>query len=924
MGGKRKRNRHKRGVASDIRRLKEQPAAPGIIRLTDGGFAERLVGKYAWRTAGQFARGAMVHRMQEQARTQETIAVQLKLMLRQTRLMVPLHLRIDYRSPALPRADRRDAAAPRTGSAGRDPSSADAARGRRTPSGDGSRSGGQRRETDPGSARPAERLIERRSDRILERQVERLVERRESRLVGRGIGAPDGSAGGRRTEPAGYGRSASRAGGPDVSATSARRGPGRIGLGEISGELPAARAFRLLSAAVRTPLFGARGDAEGEGRRVRPVLSAPALLHPRSERPDAPAIAALRGVASALRNLEARSVDDRRRPRLPEEPADRPAIRTAFDASVPSAMRRSVPASPAVSATPEPPAPLVRAALRASALPAAPVMPEPPAADARTVMAHRTPGDREDRADILRGLERLVRQIRRERAAERMTLSRAMPDRLMRGGSTGVETPFILPADGTTAPSTVSRRTIQARPATLAHAPAAWRAAMTAVNAAAASAAGAAVRLAAVAAARAAARGQATEAAGRTADLAAARTGETASARFAGMRAPIIVARSAAGTRTASRATASIARTPQAEPLARISSALADRMLAAASRVGRDPGALRHARLARGGRNAGDTTARAAGAADGATARQAADSAASIARAAVPAATRLVTLQPPSLAAADLRTTGGIVHATPESRPAARSAVPVRVAWRTAPEDRIAARPHEPRRRTVPALVLRQRETAAFGGARAAFARSAAASSPPSARSVGTAAEGGRDAIPGLPVSRGITPVARQPVRRGLTSVPLTVRRGLTASAAAPLAAAGPVQTAPATPGAASSPQQAGAPPQPAELRFASASRQLTAQAEAIARSFAGANRAHERRDVRDVPLQVAARPSGRPGEAATVINELKSALRNVEKELGRMKEAKPAPAINFNHLAEELYKAVNRRFRLDQHRRGL
>lgn len=71
------------------------------------------------------------------------------------------------------------------------------------------------------------------------------------------------------------------------------------------------------------------------------------------------------------------------------------------------------------------------------------------------------------------------------------------------------------------------------------------------------------------------------------------------------------------------------------------------------------------------------------------------------------------------------------------------------------------------------------------------------------------------------------------------------------------------------------------------------------------------------------MPLQVAARTSGRTGETSPVINELKSAILNVEKELGRMKEDKPAPAVDFNRLADELYKAVNRRFRLDQHRRG-
>ena len=271
-----------------------------------------------------------------------------------------------------------------------------------------------------------------------------------------------------------------------------------------------------------------------------------------------------------------------------------------------------------------------------------------------------------------------------------------------------------------------------------------------------------------------------------------------------------------------------------------------------------------------------------------------------------------------------MRTSGGIVRTGPEQRPAARNAVPVQVARRTATTERDAPRPYEPRRRTVPSLVQRQaRSGPASGGVHAAGAaagRHGVAIAPAAVRQVAPAdtrhaAPGGRESAPGLPVTRGITPVARQPVRRGLTSAPLTVRRSLPTAAASPAVAAGLAHGAMTSPDAVSSPQ-------PAELRFAFAGRQ-GAQAEEIARGIAGANRSHERRQVRDVPLQVAARTSGRTGETSPVINELKSAILNVEKELGRMKEDKPAPAVDFNRLADELYKAVNRRFRLDQHRRG-
>jgi len=997
VGGKRNRNRKKR-VSPDIRRLKEQPAVPGIIRLTDGGFAERLAGKYAWRTAGRAARGAMVHRMMEQARTPETIAVQLQLMLRQIRLMVPLHLRIEYRAPALPPAERRDAAA-RGAEGGRRMPAADAARGSRSPSGEGSRSGGRG---------PAERHAERRAERHIERQVERAVERRIDRLAERRTGGIEATAAGRR---------------PELSASAV--------------ELPATRAFRLLADAVRTPLFGPRSDAEGGGRiRVRTVSSAPALHHQQPARFEASAIAAPRPSApapqprtqagpnaertagrqeSSPRATDARSAPDtRRQRRAPAEPDEREARR-------PSAERtRSVPASPAVSASAEPLARLARAALQASALPAASLSPAPtlpsaplagPArrvagrtdealrtgagavrpdagavgpesggaalsyiaaryrhrrrtADGRTDIVHRTAGERGGREDGVREraalswrLERLVRQARDERAAERVTLARAIADRLARGGTaaagrTAQEPSRSAPVDGArsraasanagSAPATaaapssiaaeappdvgppVARRAIPTPPANLSHAPAVWRAALAAANTAAATAAEAAVRLAAVASARAAARGfgQAAGSAGSGAEPLAAPSGtDTRSvgaviARSARARAPIVVARLAAAnadggvTRQPASARAASVRPGAGEPASSYSPTLQAAQLARSS-------AMQASRI----------IANASRERFGAPARPDAGGPVPAARAAVAAAPRLVTLRPPSAIEADMRTSGGIVRTGPEQRPAARNAVPVQVARRTATTERDAPRPYEPRRRTVPSLVQRQaRSGPASGGVHAAGAaagRHGVAIAPAAVRQVAPAdtrhaapaAPGGRESAPGLPVTRGITPVARQPVRRGLTSAPLTVRRSLPTAAASPAVAAGLAHGAMTSPDAVSSPQ-------PAELRFAFAGRQ-GAQAEEIARGIAGANRSHERRQVRDVPLQVAARTSGRTGETSPVINELKSAILNVEKELGRMKEDKPAPAVDFNRLADELYKAVNRRFRLDQHRRG-
>jgi hypothetical protein len=1000
VGGKRKRRGNKNAIASDIRRLKDSYAVPGIIRLTDGGFADRLIGKYLWRASGRAARGEMVHRTREQARTPEAVSVQLQLMLRRIRLMVPIHLRIDYRAPVLPQA-RPDDSARRGDGARRVLTAADASPGRRSAAG---RSGG-RRETGSGTARPGERHAERRGERPQERRAGRLAGRR----------------GERSGEAPASGRSALRGALPVTAGIPARPESGRIGPAPALFEPPAARAYRLLAAAVRTPLFGRRDGAGVDGRPgVRRPSRAPALLHQQPVRPDASALAALRALqaraaapapqtpqrpdasapagradASAARSPAARPTGSESRRTDPAVPAP---PRTFSDPDAPVPRRRSVPASPAVSASAEPLALFARTAFGSIAFPAAllpadgdraaarrgfarraptgdaagagrpddavPSLPFIAAryrprqrpADGRTAIVHRTEGARGIRDEQL---GRLARHVRHERITERMTLARS-PERMLRSESAAraradgagrtdrprAETAAggtpgrAAPAEARTASAgspvraladrqppldmpPVVRRTPATAPAILSHAPSARRAAADAANMTAVSAANAAVNLAAEAAARAAALRlvRAAGAANSGADAGAGRwaaasraadtsfpSGNAGAERSAGVpRVPVVVARvraaDAAGGTAAANAPSPQAAAPSriAAPVANLAQFLraarlvpppdpASRIFASALRQRSGPGLSRLARTVRGPADGGGTAVPAAHAAGAAQAQPGAGR----------ALPRLVTLQPPVLPVA--QAFGFAAHAPSDGRTAARDAAYVRVARLTPPEREI-ARPYSPPRRTVPAIAAR-------GQAGAAIAQSGAAATP------ATLHIAGRGDMPALPTTPGITPVVRRTVRSGVANVPLARRRSLpTAAAPAGLATPPGVQ-------AASAPRRAGA-PLPAELHIASAGRQVAPAAEAVARGFDGVTRTHEHRQVREVPLQVAARPAPRLSEASPVIRELKTALRGVEQELSRMKEDKPAPAIDYKRLTDDLYKAVNRRLRLDSFRRG-
>ena len=186
---------------------------------------------------------------------------------------------------------------------------------------------------------------------------------------------------------------------------------------------------------------------------------------------------------------------------------------------------------------------------------------------------------------------------------------------------------------------------------------------------------------------------------------------------------------------------------------------------------------------------------------------------------------------------------------------------------------------------------------------------------PPAILHIAPAERAGQDMAPALPVNRGIAPVVLQSVRRGAAPMPLTVRRSLPAASALASGAAGPLSAA-AAPGGILA---------PAAPSYAGAALPAAMEVAAVGRTTAGAtSRANEVRRVQSVPLEVAVRPSVRRAEASPVIRELKNALRGVEKELSRMKEEKSAPAIDYKRLADDVYKAVNRRFKLDQFRRGL
>ena len=1171
MGRKRKRRGHKGVVSSDIRRLKERPAVPGMIRLTDGGFADRLAGKYTWRTAGRFARGEMVHRMREQARTPEAISVQLHLMLRQVRLMVPLHLRIDWRAPALRPSERQDPAARRTDGVRRELSPADGERSRRRASGasreDGRRDGaGRRRTIGPEPAQPVERRADRLSERLVDRQIDRLTERRIDRLpegridrlAGRYGERSYGTGGERRAAPGASGRSAVSGRLPAVTdGIPSPYLPGWSAFPDVAFRLPAARAYRLLAAAVRTPLFGLRGDGEPGGRlEVRPASSAPELLHQQPVRIDASSNAALQAQPSAPRpGAQSRPEDDRpsgrrarkqaagreaapqaeppaaSRPtvqaarRLSEERTEPSLRRPSVEPNAPAAARRSVPAAPAVSVSAAPLAMFARSALRAGAFPAAapvskalarnaaadgadaaagrglarlaaarrgdaarpadgadrpldgagrpdgagPALPYIAAgyrqrqrqrADGQqATIVHRTGGARTGREDNIRPdgirsdgiravfmtadrLERIVRLVRQERT----TLVRASLERMLRIGSrpgdagqaprmrpeaagqaardrsdaaargasrreradipgerfapsaqsgtriasASAARVFLFPADREPAREAqpVVRRSRAASPVNLSHAAAPWRAAFAAADVSAASAAGAAARLAAEASVRAAlnlaaesmarassrAVGHAAGAAafgadggvrnaspGRAAGTNIARIrgadsttaqsardaivpiAEVAASRIAVTgRAPIVVARTRAAdtpagdhvraiptvlaqaaaprlavARTAQPGTpytAGMAAAPQIANAA-AHAATFSKAFASAMRGDSGPGMLRHALPARRGREDAGAPAQTSAVGPVLPARAAAE-------ASQLAATRLAAPQPPVSAASNARTAAPIVPARPFDGPAARRAAPVRVTRQTPLADRAPARPADPPRRTVPALVNRQRpaDAAAAGGIGAGMAQPAAAAVPPAAPQAAPAARAGQDAALVLPVNRGITPVARQTIRRNAAPMPLTVRRSLPSAAASAAGAAGPISGAAAPGGllAPAAPTYAGA-ALPAAMEFADAGRQPARAAEAVA----AMSRANEFRRVQSVPLEVAFRPSARKSEASPVIRELKNALRGVEKELSRMKEEKSAPTIDYKRLADDVYRAVNRRFRMDQYRRG-
>jgi hypothetical protein len=239
----------------------------------------------------------------------------------------------------------------------------------------------------------------------------------------------------------------------------------------------------------------------------------------------------------------------------------------------------------------------------------------------------------------------------------------------------------------------------------------------------------------------------------------------------------------------------------------------------------------------------------------------------------------------------------------------------VRVERVTPPADREIARPAGPRVRMVHARPPQAHPPGTPSGS------AGAASSSPGGAAASVSTGRGRGDGPMPAAAPGITTAVRLPARRRPGNFTLTLRRPQTASSSTPSMRG----SARLTPAAAAFPgvlrarpaQPVGA-PGPADLYFASAGRQ-SAGAEAPPGGFDGG----ARRQVREVPLQFAVRPSPRLNDSSPVIRELRNALRGVEKELSRMKEEKPAEPFNSRQLADELYREVSRRIRLDQFRRG-
>ena len=89
---KRKNRIQKRGHAAGS--LRRQKAVPAVIRLTDGEFAARLAGKYAWRIGAAARRATLVHRMRPEEGPMPQIPLQIHLHLRHLQLAMPVHARL--------------------------------------------------------------------------------------------------------------------------------------------------------------------------------------------------------------------------------------------------------------------------------------------------------------------------------------------------------------------------------------------------------------------------------------------------------------------------------------------------------------------------------------------------------------------------------------------------------------------------------------------------------------------------------------------------------------------------------------------------------------------------------------------------------------------------------------------------------------
>ncbi|MCI3920982.1 hypothetical protein MO973_12130 [Paenibacillus sp. TRM 82003] len=107
----------------------------------------------------------------------------------------------------------------------------------------------------------------------------------------------------------------------------------------------------------------------------------------------------------------------------------------------------------------------------------------------------------------------------------------------------------------------------------------------------------------------------------------------------------------------------------------------------------------------------------------------------------------------------------------------------------------------------------------------------------------------------------------------------------------------------------------------PAALRRGIASARVGAT---IGHAVSESTIAPVQRQVRGIRLDVAAKVSAPRGTPDTVVQSLQQAVKSVEKELEKAKEAFSKPSIDMGRLSDQLYRELVKRIQLDRQRRGM